>query len=75
MITLDLIKKNQKVKVISIFGGKNIRQRLSGLGIHIDDTIIVLRNICMQSPILINIHGNQVALGTGIAKKILVELE
>ena len=73
-ITLDLIKESQKVKVIDIYGGWGIRQRLGCLGIHPGDIITVRKSAIMRGPILISIHGNQVALGRGIAKKILVEV-
>ncbi|HDK28144.1 MAG TPA: ferrous iron transport protein A [Candidatus Atribacteria bacterium] len=73
-ITLDLIKEGQKVKVVDIYGGWGIRQRLGCLGIHPGDIITVRKSAIMRGPILISIHGNQVALGRGIAKKILVEV-
>ena len=73
-INLDLIKEGQKVKVVDIYGGWGIRQRLGCLGIHPGDIITVRKSAIMRGPILISIHGNQVALGRGIAKKILVEV-
>ncbi len=72
--TLDLVKEGQKAKVINIYGGWGIRQRLSGLGIHPGDTITVKKSAIMQGPILVSVHGNQVALGRGVARKIIVEV-
>ena len=74
-ITLDSIGENQKARVVSISGGWGIRQRLGCLGIHPGDTITVKRSAIMRGPILINVHGNQVALGRGVARKIIVEVE
>ncbi|HER23608.1 MAG TPA: ferrous iron transport protein A [Candidatus Atribacteria bacterium] len=74
-ITLDSISENQKVKVMSISGGWGIRQRLSCLGIHPGDLITVKRSAIMRGPILISVHGNQVALGRGVAGKIIVEAD
>lgn len=73
IITLDRSKENQKVKVVSISGGWGIRQRLGCLGIHPGDMLTIMKSAIMQGPILVKIHGNQVALGRGIARKILVE--
>ena len=73
-MTLNTIKENQKVKVISISGGWGVRQRLGCLGIHPGDIITIKRSAIMQGPILIKIHGNQVALGRGVASRILVEV-
>jgi len=74
-ITLDSIGENQKVKVVSISGGWGIRQRLGCLGIHPGDIITVKRSAIMRGPILISVHGNQVALGRGVARKVIVEAE
>jgi len=73
VITLEKVKENQKVKVISISGGWGVRQRLGCLGIHPGDMITIKRSAIMQGPILIKIHGNQVALGRGVASRVLVE--
>jgi len=73
-MTLNTIKENQKVKVVSISGGWGVRQRLGCLGIHPGDIITIKRSAIMQGPILIKIHGNQVALGRGVASRILVEV-
>jgi ferrous iron transport protein A len=71
--TLDKIFENRKAKVIDIQGGAGIKQRLSQMGIHAGDIITILRYGVLRGPILIEIHGSQVALGRGIASKIIVE--
>jgi len=72
-ITLDQVNENRKAEVIDIEGGQGIRQRLSQMGIHPGDTITILRYGALRGPILIEIHGSQVALGRGIASRITVE--
>jgi len=71
--TLDQILENSKAKVIDIRGGHVIRQRLSQMGIHPGDIIAMLRYGALRGPILIEVHGSQVALGRGIASRIIVE--
>jgi ferrous iron transport protein A len=71
--TLNQIYENRKAKVVDIQGGAGIRQRLSQMGIHPGDIITMLRYGPLHGPILIEIHGRQVALGRGIASKIIVE--
>lgn len=73
MTSLDQIFENRRAKVIDIQGGKVIRQRLSQMGIHIGDIITILRFGALRGPILIEVHGSQVALGRGIASRIIVE--
>lgn len=72
-MTLDQIHENKKATVTNIQGGQGIRQRLGQMGIHPGDTIMMLRYGALRGPILIEIHGSQVALGRGIASKIIVE--
>jgi len=75
IITLDSIGENKKAKVVSVTGGWGIRQRLGCLGIHPGDIITVKKSAIMRGPILISVHGNQVALGRGVARKVVVEAE
>jgi len=75
MVSLTNIKAGSKVRVVRIRGGLGIRQRLSCLGIHPGDIIVLQKSGFMRGPVLVNIHGNQVALGRGVAAKILVEIE
>jgi ferrous iron transport protein A len=71
--TLDQMFENSQARVIDIRGGSGIRQRLSQMGIHPGDMITILRYGALRGPLLIEIHGSQVALGRGIAAKIIVE--
>jgi ferrous iron transport protein A len=71
--TLDLIAEDKKAKVIDIKGGAGIRQRLSQMGVHPGDIVTILRYGALRGPLLIEVHGSQVALGRGIASKVIVE--
>ena len=71
--TLDQIDENKKAKVIDIQGGVGVRQRLEQMGIHPGDIVTILRFGALRGPILIEVHGSQVALGRGIASRIIVE--
>jgi ferrous iron transport protein A len=71
--TLDLIAEDKKAKVIDIQGGAGIRQRLSQMGVHPGDIVTILRYGALRGPLLIEVHGSQVALGRGIASKVIVE--
>lgn len=73
LTSLDQIAENKKARVIDIQGGWGIRRRMSQMGIHAGDIITVLRYGALGGPILIEVHGFQVALGRGIASRIVVE--
>lgn len=72
-LTLDQIKKDTKIIVAEIEGGWRVRQRLNQMGIHPNDRILIKRSGAMGGPILIQIHGTEVAIGRGMARKIIVQ--
>lgn len=71
--TLDRIRTNKSVRVVDVIGGWGLRQHISQLGIHPGDVLTVLRHAAMGGPILIMIHGSQIAIGRGMASHITVE--
>jgi ferrous iron transport protein A len=75
MITsLEKLKAGSQAVVTDIQGGLGIRQRLGHLGVHIGDRITVVRSGSFGGPVLIEVHGVEVALGQGMARKIEVEV-
>ncbi|MFH1942750.1 MAG: FeoA domain-containing protein [bacterium] len=71
-LTLDTVKTAMSVEVVEIEGGWGVRQRLNQMGIHAGDRILVKRSGIMGGPILIQVQGMEVALGRGMARKVLV---
>jgi len=67
------IKPDQKVKIVSIIGGKGARRGLAHLGVGVGSIVIIKRNAPFAGPILIENHGTTIAVGRGIANKILIE--
>ena len=73
-LTLDQVELGLEVKVIEIQGGWGIRNRLNKMGIHPGDRVTVRRSGVMGGPILIRVHGMEVALGRGMARKVTVSV-
>lgn len=73
IMTLQQLKEGERAVVRDIRGGHGIRHRLQSLGLHPGDTIEVIRSGFMGGPVLIEIHGSEVAIGQGQARKIEVE--
>lgn len=73
MKTLLEIPSNTHVKIISIAGGKGARQILAQLGVGVGSEITIKRNAPFAGPLLIEHHGTTVAIGRGIAAKIMIE--
>jgi ferrous iron transport protein A len=75
LMTLAQIEENQEARVLDIQGGCGIRRKLGHLGIHPGDLVRVVRHGPWGGPILMEVHGYQIALGKMIASRILVEAE
>ncbi len=70
--TLDEVDRGVEVSVLEIQGGWGIRHRLNKMGIHPGDRVVIRRSAVMGGPILIKVHGMEVALGRGMARKVLI---
>jgi ferrous iron transport protein A len=66
-------KRNCKVRILNITGGKAIQRMLLRMGIGKGDSVLIKRNARFGGPILLEREGMQIALGKGIAECILVE--
>jgi ferrous iron transport protein A len=62
------------VKVIGFDGGEKFQDRLLQHGLYPGDLARILRSAPMNGPLLVEVSGRELALGRGVAKKILVEL-
>ena len=72
-MTLDQLRPGDKARVVSIRAGHGVQRRLSHLGIHPGDTVFLCGRGAFRGPLLVEVHGTQVALGRGIARYVLVE--
>ncbi len=74
MKPLSVCERNETVEVRQVRGGRGIRMRMAGLGVHVGDKVKVVSKIA-NGPMVIE-HaalGNRIAIGWGMANKILVE--
>jgi Fe2+ transport system protein FeoA len=76
MISLTDAPANKRLKIINISGGHGIHRKLLSLGFHKNDIIELNSKSILKGPILIKdvSSGMSVALGRGIAQKIMVEI-
>ncbi|MEW6439694.1 MAG: FeoA family protein [bacterium] len=72
--TLERLRNGRQGLVLEIRGGKALRQRLARLGVHPGDRVRVIRIGSFGGPVLIDIHGAEVAIGRGMAQKIELEV-
>jgi ferrous iron transport protein A len=77
MATLDLtqLEEGESGVVMNIQGGYGLRRRLESLGIRVGKKMTKVSSQLMRGPVTVRIDNSQVAIGFGMAKKILVEKE
>lgn len=66
--------QNQWLGVTAFEGGRGVQARLSQHGVFVGDRLRILRAAPLKGPLLIEVNGREIALGLGIAEKILVEV-
>ena len=72
-VSLARMQTGQGGVVVEIQGGHGMVNRLNALGIRPGKRITKVSSIFMRGPVTIQIDGAQVAIGFGMAKRIIVE--
>ena len=73
-VTLQQMPTGQSGIVRQILGGRGLTNRLSALGIRPGQRIAKVGSAFLRGPVTIQVGTAQVALGFGMANKIIVEL-
>lgn len=75
LITLRQMQSGQSGRVVRIDGGHGLVNRLNSLGIRSGKKITKVSAMLLRGPVTIQADSAQVAIGFGMAGKIIVELE
>lgn len=75
VINLTMMRPGEKGKVVEITGGRRLISRLESLGIIPGAEITKISEQIMHGPVVIKIGNTQVAIGYGMARKVLVNIE
>lgn len=76
MISLIDAPRDKSLKIVDFLGGHGMHRRLLSLGFHKNDIIELDSRSILGGPLLIKdlTSDTSVALGRGIARKIMVEI-
>lgn len=74
-ITLARMQLGQSGTVVQIQGGRGLVNRLNALGIIPSKRITKISSMLMRGPVTIEVDRVQVAIGFGMAMRIIVELD
>ncbi|WP_456432998.1 transcriptional repressor [Thermosulfuriphilus sp.] len=70
-LPLTMASPGERVRFARFLGGEKLRSRLTSMGLQIGDTVEVINNC---GPVIVSAKGTRLALGRGLAQKILVSL-
>ena len=70
-LPLSMISPGTPVKLVCISAGRKLRHRLTELGLTPGVELQVMQD--QGGPLLVAVYGSRLALGRGMAHKILVE--
>ena len=71
IMPLAVVSPGNKVRIISIVGGRGVREHLFNIGLDVGTEIEVLRQGA-PGPFLIAFKETRLAIGHGVAQKIMV---
>ena len=74
-VNLRQMYPGQSGKVLKVDGGVGLVSRLSALGIRPGRKITKVSSMLMRGPVTVRLGNTRLAIGFGMANKILVELE
>jgi ferrous iron transport protein A len=72
-IDLTKLVNNREVKVVAINGGRHFQEKVEAMGLRLGVKIKKLSSQVLNGPVTIKIGHTKVALGHGMAKKIMVD--
>jgi ferrous iron transport protein A len=77
MQKLDLtrLQEGESGVVVDVQGGHGLIRRLESLGIRAGKKVTKVSSQLMRGPVTVRVDNSEVAMGFGMARKIVVELE
>jgi ferrous iron transport protein A len=74
-LTLGQMSAGQTGTIIRILGGGRLNRRLEALGIRPGKKVTKISTMMFNGPVTLRTDHTQIAVGFGMAKKILVEID
>ena len=74
-LTLAEMRTGQTGTVVEVLGGHGLIRRLDALGIRPGKKVTKISSTLFRGPIILRVDNAQVAVGFGMARKIIVEVD
>ncbi len=68
---LAFLGEGEEATIVDYTNGRNFMQRIVEMGLHRNEKVRMLHSL--GGPVLVQVHDSKIALGHGVAMKILVE--
>lgn len=75
LLTLPQMEAGQTGTVVQVLGGLGLTRRLEALGIRPGKKVTKISSMLFRGPVTIRVDTAQVAIGFGMANRILVEVD
>ena len=72
VVTLSEPLNGRRFRLVGVQGGERLRRRLLALGLSVGDVVEVVHR--RNGGVVVARGGNRVALGNGVAQKVLAEV-
>ena len=74
-LTLAEMRTGQTGTLVGILGGRGLIQRLDALGIRPGKKVTKVSSTLFRGPVMLKVNSTHVAVGFGMARKIIIELD
>ena len=74
-VSLLQLKVGHKARVLNILGGNGLENKLMSMGVYKNKEVSKLSHIGLKGPVVIKVGRSILALGHGIAEKIIIEVK
>ena len=74
-VSLAMMRAGEKGKIVEISGGYGLARRLEAMGIRPGKKVTKISAQWAKGPVILQQDNTQVAVGFGMASKVLVELD
>lgn len=74
-VSLVHLKPDHKGRISEIHGGAGLQNRLMSMGVYAGKEVVKLSYVGLRGPVVIRVGRSVLALGHGMAQKIMVETE
>ena len=74
-LTLSQMEAGQAGTIVQVLGGHGLVRRLEAMGIRPGKKVTKTNSMLFRGPVAIEVGSSQVAIGLGMAKRIMVEVD